>query len=799
MSHSADSLPDPKAVHARIARTLATLADPRFATILQIPAYARRHLPEHAAAGESLSEDIISRAIVPYLDVAVLKEASSSAELPLMPLVRKAAHAWTWEQPGRNAAALRFIAAAEQFDVQASDLLTPWRVSWAKSTGLSEILAKVDSFVGVDAGRLDGRIVVVTAARPGRVDLWDLASGQSIRLPYQSGGISAVAVESAADGVVFVSVGTEGGRVRCWFVRGTGTQRTEWLDVQQIGSFDVGDSVTALSVTSIMDRPHVLVGQANGHVSLLDCANEELSDRLIHEGEVTGVASVMLPNGVPAAISVGVDETLRLSHMGEELVPVPRGEFRSDDAIRAVATLRLPGGEAVAITAGDKGSVGIWDLPPESPRCRRIPGHEQDVTTLAAGIGPQGEALIVTGDSQGCLRIVDPHRARIMNGPIEGHRNRVTGLAFARTEDGRSIAISGGDDGIVRRWDLADTLLSDPMSAGQPAAVVAARPGTAPSPEPSIRLWRLEDGVELCQEAGTHSYRMVAVAAGRLADRTAIAVTDAGYSSRTSARHGTIVAITTAVRPDGHVVAVSASTDDCLRLWDLTACPDAGPRLTRTVSHPGVRSVIIASRADGWPVAISAGRDRALKIWDLQHFARLGKDLVGHHRPVTALATAAAPGLRTVVVSGSEDTTLRIWDVASGDPIGRSFRGHRRQITALAATYADDSLITVTSCKGDGVVRKWDLLRADPRPQELIGHNGPVTAVAISGSSERRVVVTASEDRTVRVWDLMSSAPLLDPMPIPGTVRAIACFHGSGPGAIVAGDDVLAVVRWKLS
>jgi hypothetical protein len=36
----------------------------------------------------------------------------------------------------------------------------------------------------------------------------------------------------------------------------------------------------------------------------------------------------------------------------------------------------------------------------------------------------------------------------------------------------------------------------------------------------------------------------------------------------------------------------------------------------------------------------------------------------------------------------------------------------------------------------------------------------------------------------------------LDPMPVPGLVRAIACFDDDGPGAIVAGDDVLAVVRW---
>ena len=57
------------------------------------------------------------------------------------------------------------------------------------------------------------------------------------------------------------------------------------------------------------------------------------------------------------------------------------------------------------------------------------------------------------------------------------------------------------------------------------------------------------------------------------------------------------MAIATAAWPGGRIVAVSASTDGYLRLWDLTACPDLCPRLSQTIVHHGVRSVITALRA----------------------------------------------------------------------------------------------------------------------------------------------------------------------------------------------------------
>jgi WD40 repeat protein len=793
-------LSDPKAVHERIAKALATHADLQFMTNAQIHVYARRHLPEHAAAGESMNDNIISCAILPYLDVVALKEVPSSAELPFMPLVRKAAHAWSWEHPGRNAAALRFIAAAERYDLRDADLRTQWRVPWAKSAGASEILAKVDSPLSLCAARLNGRIVVVTAARGGRVILWDLASGQSAELCDQRAGVTATAAETAADGSVFVSIASGGGRVRCWRVREFSVQPAVQLRADEKRPFDVGGAVTALSVTFINSRPQILAGQASGKVSLLDWEEESQPwQPLVHGGRVTGVTSVRLANDVPAAVSVSLDGSMLVWNLRGRLVAmIPR--IRSGEAIRAVTAVRFPDGTPVAVTAG-AGSVRIWDLPPEEPQYREVAGHDRDVVTLAGVTGPQGQPLVVTGDSNGCLRVVDPTQATVISGPVDGHRGRITGLALSGTPDGCPVAVSSGDDGTVRRWNLDGTFRSGPLSAGRPGGVNAAPLGTAAPAEAEqpVRLWRLDNGRELGRDLGSHSHRMTAAAVCRLADGTSVAVTDPGGPPRVPGQRGPIVAIATAALPDGRTVAIAANADGRLQFWELS--PGQAPRLIRPAAHPpaahrGVRLVVTARLADGRPVAVSAGLDHVLRMWDLQDGRRLDSGRAEHDKSVTALAAAAAPDRPAAVVSGSADTTLRVWSVDSGQRIGPIVRGNERQITAVAAAYVDDGLIAVTARKGDGVVRKWGLLGADPGPPRLTGHEGPVTAVAIAGPAERPVVVTAGEDRTVRVWDLMSSEPVVDPMPVPGIVRAIACFDSGGPSAVIAGDDVLAVVRW---
>ena len=788
---------DPKAVHERIAKALVAQSNPLHKTIEEIPVYARRHLPEHAAAGGSMNERIINDAILPYLDVAALKEAAASVELPFMPLVRKAAHAWSWEHPSRNAAALRFIAAAEGYrSGSRDDPLTPWRVRWASPLGASEILARTGSLVSLAAVPLDSGIVVITASRPGRIEVWDLATGQSMELldEHQLAGVSTLAAEPAPDGSAFVSAASPRGLVRCWQIwRETDAQRVVRLKYQPMRSLDLGNPVTALCLSVINDRPHVLAGHANGCISLFDRVSPQDERQRpprpaeIHQGRVTGIACVRLSNGTPAAVSVSAYGTLRVSSLLSRLAPVgplahPGG------TIRAVAAVRFPDGTPAVVTAGEGGSVSIWDLPPEDLRPRKVPGHDRDVVALSAGTGPAGEPLVVTGDSGGRLRFVDPVLSAVLGGSVEDRQGGVAGLALAAAPHGRSVLVSGDGDGTVRTWDLAGLLSGDRLSPGGPTG-----PDAAPPAERPVRVWRLDDGAEIGGGVGARSHRMVAVAVGRLSDGTEVTVTDPGAAPRVSGRSGPVVAVATAVLPDGRPVVVTAD-DEHLQFWELSASlAPLGPPL----AHPGARLVATAIGADGRPVAVSAGRDHKLRIWDIQDGHRLADGDAGHDKSVTALATVAVAGRRpAVVLSGSADTTLRVWGVDSGQRIGPVVHGDGRQIAAVAGVYTDDGLIAVTACAGDPVVRKLGLLGADAGPPRLVGHQGPVTAVAVGGPADRPVVVTASEDRTVRVWDLMSSTQVVDPMPVPGTVRAIACFDADGPSAVIAGDDVLAVVHW---
>jgi WD40 repeat protein len=77
----------------------------------------------------------------------------------------------------------------------------------------------------------------------------------------------------------------------------------------------------------------------------------------------------------------------------------------------------------------------------------------------------------------------------------------------------------------------------------------------------------------------------------------------------------------------------------------------------------------------------------------------------------------------------------------------------------------------------DKAVRLWDLRVKDPaaNPVVLRGHDGPVRAVAVS--PDNRWLVTGSADKTARLSDLRAKDPAANPVVLrghDGPVRAVA-------------------------
>jgi WD40 repeat protein len=124
--------------------------------------------------------------------------------------------------------------------------------------------------------------------------------------------------------------------------------------------------------------------------------------------------------------------------------------------------------------------------------------------------------------------------------------------------------------------------------------------------------------------------------------------------------------------------------------------------------------------------------------------------LTGHRRPVVALASTAIG-----VASGSYDRTVRLWDPTSGT--SRVLRGHANGADALAVTPDGAEVISVS--------------REEPGAVGTpTGEAGPIAVGGVPYNSvlalspDAALVVTATVEHTIEVWDRLSARRLLAPL-----------------------------------
>jgi WD40 repeat protein len=291
---------------------------------------------------------------------------------------------------------------------------------------------------------------------------------------------------------------------------------------------------------------------------------------------------------------------------------------------------------------------------------------------------------------------------------LEEHRWGVACVAFS--PDGRLLASAGWDQ-VVNVRDAASGRVLHTL-AGHADTIY----GLAFSP----------DGGRLASAGADRTVRVWETSTGRSL------VTLTGH---TSVVHAVLFT------PDGRsLISAGEDREGAVKIWDT----GGGPPVASLADGSPVYGLALST--DGTRLA-SGGKDSTIRLWDVSRREQVAT-ITGHHNTVAALAFS--PDAKQLA-AGDWDGQLKVWKVADGRAVVEQVHGQ----AVLAVAYSPDGKLVASAGRDrEPTVRLWDA--ADGRQVRVLkGHTLSVRGLAFSQDS--RSLASASEDHTVRVWDVIDA------------------------------------------
>ena len=141
-------------------------------------------------------------------------------------------------------------------------------------------------------------------------------------------------------------------------------------------------------------------------------------------------------------------------------------------------------------------------------------------------------------------------------------------------------------------------------------------------------------------------------------------------------------------------------------------------------------------------VLITGSYDATIKVWDIATGEEI-RTLEGHTSGIRCLQFDDSK-----LISGSIDRTVKIWDWRKGECIAT----HAVHSAGIVGLHFDSSLLATASM--DKTIKIWNF--NDSSRFTLRGHTDWVNAVRVDSAS--RTALSASDDCTVKLWDLDTKA-----------------------------------------
>ena len=219
------------------------------------------------------------------------------------------------------------------------------------------------------------------------------------------------------------------------------------------------------------------------------------------------------------------------------------------------------------------------------------------------------------------------------------------------------------------------------------------------------------------------------------------------------------------VHPDGRSV-VTGGADKAAKFWNFDIVQEEIPGTRRTTPRLKLTQTRILKVADdvlsvcfspdSRLIALST-LDNTVKVFFVDSL-KLFLTLYGHKLPVLNISISSDSKL---IATCSADKNVRIWGLDFGD-CHKAFFAHQdsvMQVLFIPHPVEEDERHLFFSAGKDSLVKTWDGDKFE-QIQKLEGHHGEVWAMVVSRTGEK--VITASHDKSIRVWDVTDDLIFLE-------------------------------------